>query len=361
MWWMALAVHMAWAQDSRAPAWVDRVQTARASISEADRKQRETLSHLFTINRRIKDIARENASLNRKLMSQEASVRVLAQEVNGLRDRSERGRELLNKRLRRLYQEERHTSLEWLFSARTPVEVERDQRFLRLLVDSDHKRLKTYLSTLKTLRAKSAQLKSMVARLIAMQREQRRREGELTDQLKRKSAILAELKTTKAVKLSELKDLRDRHGEVNDSVSYAFFERRGELPSPVEGRLAHDYGTTVDPRFRFRLMHKGFFFTTKRGADVHAVFDGRVVLADRIPGYGNTVIIDHGDNYYSVYAYSAELKVKPGAVVRTGDILALSGDETPLFGPGLYFEIRHFTDAVDPRPWIKEPGVRRAL
>jgi septal ring factor EnvC (AmiA/AmiB activator) len=141
MWWMALAVHIAWAQDSRAPAWVDRVQTARASISEADRKQRETLSHLFTINRRIKDIARENASLNRKLMSQEASVRVLAQEVNGLRDRSERGRELLNKRLRRLYQEERHTSLEWLFSARTPVEVERDQRFLRLLVDSDHKRL----------------------------------------------------------------------------------------------------------------------------------------------------------------------------------------------------------------------------
>jgi septal ring factor EnvC (AmiA/AmiB activator) len=54
------------------------------------------------------------------------------------------------------------------------------------------------------------------------------------------------------------------------------------------------------------------------------------------------------------------VKVREGEKVREGHVVAVSGGISPLFGPGLYFEIRHFTDAIDPRPWIKESVIKTA-
>lgn len=108
-------------------------------------------------------------------------------------------------------------------------------------------------------------------------------------------------------------------------------------------------------------MHKGLFFSAERGTPVRAVHHGKVAVAGSLPGLGPAVVLDHGDNYYTVYAGCARLKVREGRDVKEGEEIATSGDGSPLFGPGLYFEIRHFTDAVDPRSWIKDPGMRTAL
>jgi septal ring factor EnvC (AmiA/AmiB activator) len=340
------------------PDVADQIQSARASISIAEKKQREALGHLFAINQRIKDIAKRSARLNEKLMDHEANVRTLAQEVQRLETKSDQHKELLNKRLRQLYHERSANSFQWLFTAQTPVEIERAQRFLKLMIDSDHKQLKMYLTNLAELRAKRNTLKGMVGQLAKMQKDVQSQESQLTLQMRQKSRLVAELKRTKDSKLSELKDLRHSHQDLG--LSYAFFERRGVLRPPIEARLAREYGTFVDPAFHFRLMHKGMFFSSPQGAQVHAVYTGRVAVATNIPGFGKTVILDHGDNYYSVYAFCSQLKVKEGGEVREGELLALSGEGSPLFGPGLYFEIRHFTDAIDPRPWIKEPGIRTA-
>jgi septal ring factor EnvC (AmiA/AmiB activator) len=116
----------------------------------------------------------------------------------------------------------------------------------------------------------------------------------------------------------------------------------------------------VDPQFRFHLTHKGLFYAAPQSTSIHAVFDGKVVFADQLPGYGRTLIVDHGDNYYSVYAFAQLLKVQAGAQIHEGAVLGLSGKGSPLFGPGLYFEIRHFTDAIDPRPWIKDSVIETA-
>jgi septal ring factor EnvC (AmiA/AmiB activator) len=107
-------------------------------------------------------------------------------------------------------------------------------------------------------------------------------------------------------------------------------------------------------------MHKGMFFAAKANSQVTCIAEGTVVLAGSLPGYGKSVIVDHGDNYYSVYAFASQLKVKEGAKIKEGETLALAGGVSPLFGPGLYFEIRHFTDAIDPRRWIKEPIIKTA-
>lgn len=356
---IVLASWMATADEPPADV-LDRIQSTRASISDADRRQREALSHLFMINKRIRDVASRSARLNESLMQHEADARTAAQEVLDLEARSDRHRDLVVKRLRQIYQERGLGSFQWLFIGKTPVEMERGRRFLRLMADADNRRMRTYLTDLRDLRRKRNTMKNIVARLVAVRKDIRAREDELNREMKDKSRLLAELKKSRALKLDELKDLRQSHGEAEAMLSYAFFERRGMLRAPVEGRMAHGFGTIVDQIHRFRLAHKGLFFASRPGAVVRAVHDGHVALSARIPDFGQTVILDHGDNYYSVYSFCSDLKVREGAEVREGDPVGLSGDGSPLFGPGLYFEIRHFTDAIDPGSWIKEPAIRTA-
>lgn len=360
MLWFAALITAAHCETPKAPDVMDQIQNTRAIISEDERRQREALSHLFVINKKVKEIAQRQESLNQRLLDQEATVRSLAQDVQVLETHAEKHKGMLNKRLRQLYQERNRDDFHWLFSAQSPVELERNHRFLRRMIDSDHRQLKIYLSGLHALIVKRAELKNMVGHLAVMQKQASRQEQELGDQLREKSKFLAELKKSKDLKLSELQGLRNQHSELNGVLTYAFFERRGLLKAPADAPIAREYGTYVDPLFRFRLTHKGLFYSITDQTEIHAVYSGHVVFASRMPGYGKTVIVDHGDNYYSVYAFAAKLKVSEGDDVKEGEVVAVSGQGSPLFGPGLYFEIRHFTDAIDPRPWIKDSVIKTA-
>jgi septal ring factor EnvC (AmiA/AmiB activator) len=93
---------------------------------------------------------------------------------------------------------------------------------------------------------------------------------------------------------------------------------------------------------------------------VSAVAAGRVEVARDLPGWGTTVVIDHGDHYHSVYASCARIKVREGDEITSGQLIGFTGERSPLFGPGLYFELRHFADAIDPRTWIKDPNFTTA-
>ncbi len=360
-----LSVLQAQAESRSASASVDsdvagRIQSTRHGIQESEKQQREVLSHLFTLNKNIRDIAKKKARLNERLIQQEANVRSLAHDVYTLEGKSVARQESLNHRLRQLYQEQRQSGYQWLFTARSPVDLERNHHLLRKVIDSDHATLKSYIRDLKALREKRTQLKSMVARLAGTQAQMRLHEDNLVRQMTDKSRLVAELRKTKDSKVLELKDLRSQQSELGQSLSLAFFERRGSLKAPVTVAVRREYGAFVDPGYRFRLMHKGWFFNLQSPTEVSSIFDGKVVVARDLPLYGKTVIVDHYDNYYSVYAFLSTIKVREGQDIQEGQALALSGQGSPLFGPGLHFEIRHFADAIDPRPWIKEPLMKTA-
>ncbi|HMN67318.1 MAG TPA: peptidoglycan DD-metalloendopeptidase family protein [Bdellovibrionales bacterium] len=352
----ALLVSAAFAQS--APEIDSRIESARSSISTVEKQQREALSNLFVITKQIKTSAGKRAELNQRMLEREAGVRALAQEVQTLEAKKLAQTGRLNGRLRSLYQERKRDPFQWLFAAGTPIELERNHRFMKRMIDSDHRQLKRYIAHIRQLQRKREELKSLVAGLARSQKAVTAQEFELARMQVEKKRLVSRLKESKDVKLSELKELRGQQGDI--LTSYAFFEKKGRLRAPVDAKVVREYGAYVDPHFRFKLMHKGWFFGAGEGSPVHVVSDGRVALAGRLPGYGQAVIVDHGDNYFSVYAFMKNLKVREGAEVREGDVVAVSGGSSPLFGPGLYFEIRHFTDAIDPRQWIKDPGYKTA-
>lgn len=128
---------------------------------------------------------------------------------------------------------------------------------------------------------------------------------------------------------------------------------RGLLDWPADGRVSRGFGSLVHPRFGTTVPHPGLDIEAPRGTPFRSVFDGRIVFASWLRGYGLTAIVDHGGGILSVYAHASVLLVQPGDEVGTGQVLGQVGDTGSLRGPYLYFELRENGQPVDPMRWLR--------
>jgi septal ring factor EnvC (AmiA/AmiB activator) len=131
-----------------------------------------------------------------------------------------------------------------------------------------------------------------------------------------------------------------------------FAARKGSLPPPARGPVTVGFGRVVNPKFNTVTVQNGIDVEAPAGAPVRAVAPGRVVHAGWFKGYGNLVIVDHGDGYHTLVAHLASMQTAMGEEVDAGDVLGTVGDSGSLKGPYLYFEIREKGRPVDPRPWL---------
>jgi septal ring factor EnvC (AmiA/AmiB activator) len=137
-----------------------------------------------------------------------------------------------------------------------------------------------------------------------------------------------------------------------NDASGAFGSLRGRLAWPVGGHLAARFGQVRAGGLKW----DGMLIDTERGADVRAVYRGRVIYADWLPGLGLLTIIDHGDGYLSLYGHNDRLFKAVGDMVAAGEVIAASGDSGGSSRPQLYFEIRKGSRPLDPRPWFRQPA-----
>jgi murein hydrolase activator len=128
---------------------------------------------------------------------------------------------------------------------------------------------------------------------------------------------------------------------------------QGRLPWPVKGRVVASFGTQVHPRYGTRVRQKGMQIEASEGTAIQAVAPGKVVFVGWLGGYGQTVVLDHGQDYYTLYAHASEVLVSQGQTVSAGQSIARVGSTDSLFGPGLHFEIRQGKDARDPARWLR--------
>jgi murein DD-endopeptidase MepM/ murein hydrolase activator NlpD len=117
---------------------------------------------------------------------------------------------------------------------------------------------------------------------------------------------------------------------------------------PVEGRISSGFGTRHDPIHGHVREHKGLDFAAPEGTDIRSVRDGVVSFSGERGGYGNLVIVDHGDGLETRYAHCAELLVEEGQKVGAGARIALVGSTGRSTGPHLHLEARKDGVALDP-------------
>lgn len=114
-------------------------------------------------------------------------------------------------------------------------------------------------------------------------------------------------------------------------------------------RIASGYGMRIDPVYHVRKFHQGMDFTAPTGTEVFATGNAKVSFVGWKQGYGNTVILDHGFGYQTLYAHLYKALVRKGQKVRRSDIIALVGNTGKSTGPHLHYEVRLNGRPVDPR------------
>ncbi|HEX5539204.1 MAG TPA: peptidoglycan DD-metalloendopeptidase family protein, partial [Methylophilaceae bacterium] len=199
----------------------------------------------------------------------------------------------------------------------------------------------------KTLSKISAQIKSQRGEISKLKRDEKR----LSQLVERLSRIVP--KTT--IRKHERKEPTDEkpvaRNETLPSDAFDggnFAALKGKLRLPVVGDVSNRFGSAREDT---GVSWKGLFIKAEAGNEVKAVASGVVVFADWLRGFGNLLIIDHGDDYMSLYANNQALLKKVGDEVKGGDDVATVGNSGGNETPGLYFELRYRSQPIDPLSW----------
>jgi len=130
----------------------------------------------------------------------------------------------------------------------------------------------------------------------------------------------------------------------------SFSSLKGSLRLPVAGELMNRFGA---PREGGGVSWKGLFIRATQGAAVKAIATGQVVFSEWLRGFGNLIIVDHGEGYMSLYSNNESLYKQVGERVQPGDAIAAVGNSGGQPETGLYFEMRHQSRPVNPLLWVK--------
>ena len=175
--------------------------------------------------------------------------------------------------------------------------------------------------------------------------------GELTEATKRLEAFIRDLQARQR-RLAKAPPSRS----APDSPGTGFGSVRGRLPWPAAGRVVATFGARVHPRFGTRTFRNGVDIEAGEGKGVAAVYAGHVIYTGWFKGYGNLIILDHDNEYYTLYAHIADIQVKEGDDVQQGDRIGTVGETGSLEGPRLYFEVRHQGKPQNPEQWLRQRG-----
>jgi septal ring factor EnvC (AmiA/AmiB activator) len=192
-------------------------------------------------------------------------------------------------------------------------------------------------------------LSALLERITSVLAEQKRRDEQAREKAAREAAARASNPTAKAPSVAA-PEAKPAPGA---AAGRDFAQGRGRLMLPVQGAVVSRYGTprrgeagAAGPSW------KGIFIRAPNGTEVRAVGAGQVVFSDWLRGFGNLLVIDHGEQYLSVYGNNEALLRNVGDRIAVGDVVATVGNTGSNETPGLYFELRFQGRPFDPLTWV---------
>ncbi|MBI2218923.1 MAG: peptidoglycan DD-metalloendopeptidase family protein [Candidatus Rokubacteria bacterium] len=348
----------------------------------ADARKRETsvLAELEETEKRLGDKQRDVRRLDGRARKTQAELQALRGDVERLEGQRKAQQDALARRLRSMYKlHAQGAALPIILTTEDPVARAITLRQLSRLAALDARMIQEYRVITERLGDRRAREEARQRDLAALKAEAQREQLEVDREAAKRRILLSRVRDERAYhermvgELSEaarkleafVRDLRSRQRRVAkvpppssgiEPPAAGFGTLRGRLPWPTEGRIVTTFGAQVHPRFGTRTFRNGVDIEAVEGTDVKAVFGGNVVYTGWFKGYGNLIIVDHGHEYYTLYAHVADILVREGDDVRPGQRIGTVGDTGSLSGARLYFEVRFQGKALDPAEWLRQRG-----
>lgn len=217
------------------------------------------------------------------------------------------------------------------------------------------------------------QLNTRKAEKQALELSLQERVTQLSAQQKKRKKLLEAIRGEKSLELAAIEALYQAALELDATIEHIepaktdkalsmqvrkkdkpFGDYKGLLSWPVKGKVTSFFGPYRDKKFAVTNFQSGINIQAERGEPIRSVLNGHVIFSNWFKGFGNMMIIDHGNHYYTVYAHLEEVFKVKGDRVDQGEVIATVGDSGSTKGPALHFEVRHHGKPIDPLKWIKK-------
>jgi murein hydrolase activator len=333
----------------------------------------ELAEELINLDRQRQATERMLATLDRQMASIDGVVQETTNRMTTAEDELTRRRAVLQRRLVEIYKRGPLYPAEAMLTARSFGELVARYKYLHEIAVYD----RSLVRRLETLRNDIARQRTELVKLrdaVAENRGDKLREEERLESLKRlRSSSLQRAQRSSRQLQERLAQIRQSEARLGNVLASIEAERvrsaaarpnapraastlrtadAGRLDWPVDGPLLYRFGRVINPN-NTTTRWNGMGIAAPVGTPVKAVAPGTVVSVGPLGTYGLTVILQHGEGDYSIYASLQSASLRKGAAVKKGDVVGTVGVSDPDLKPHLHFEMRPKGRAVDPESWLR--------
>ena len=272
---------------------------------------------------------------------------------------------VLGLRLRSIYKEGPLYPLKIIFSSNNVTDLLQQIKYMNLIAQQDSELLYEYRNKLEHIKEDKKALFSARAKIINLKEKSILKKKEIERAKNIKSKFLKEIKKKKSLNVQTRKELVSASNNLNKLIKKLLVkldsgegleisDKKGRLQLPLNGQILNKFGRKRVKEYDSYIVYNGINVKAKKGSFVKAIFDGKILYAGELEGYGNLVIVGHGKKYHSLYGHLDDVNVSVDKIVKTGEIIGLSGDSGSLEGEVLYFELRKNGKPIQPLPWFRK-------
>ena len=342
----------------------EKIVQQEKAISRVGEKESAVLKNLQKIRSQLKlkkrelEIYKWNFKNNRKKISSlEPRLKKAEQKIKS-------HKKTLGLRLRSIYKEGPMFPLRVAFSSNNVTDLMQRLKYTDLIAQQDSQLLQEYLTKLEQIKQDKSSLYKVRAKLVNLKKNTVSKKREIEKTKKEKSVYLKKIKRKKNLSVKVRKELLAASNNLNKLIDKLLVklvsgegleisDKKGRLNLPLKGRILNKFGRKRVKEYESYIVYNGINVRAQKGTPVKAVFNGRVLYTGELEGYGNLVIVGHGKEYHSLYGHLDSIQVAANKVVRTGEVIALSGDSGSLEGETLYFELRKNGKPIEPVRWFR--------
>ncbi len=350
---------------------IRKIEKGRQDVAVFTRRESDIIKRLNLVELRLNTSRKRAADLKREIEKLDHMIGEVTTAAENLRKQIQANEEYVSRRLVAFYKMGRLGKFHLLASAESMNEFIQRKAALERILTYDEKirwdlvKNQTELKkTLKRLDAHKALKNVRVA-------EYQKQTGLMSLELSTRTKLLADIRKQKALELAaidaltqaadklerRIKLLTTEKSEVvpdKNASQLSFSAHKGLLIMPVNGNIINLFGPYKNSKYNIINFRSGIDIRTDPGEPVRSVFKGKVIYSDWFKGYGNMIIVDHGNSYYTVYAHMEETFKSKGDEVDAGEVIATVGDTGSMTGAKLYFEVRHHGKPMNPLKWLKK-------
>jgi septal ring factor EnvC (AmiA/AmiB activator) len=340
------------------------IKEQREKIEKVERREHSILTEIEETGKDLSTVEAELRKYRKRLKHTESEIAKVEGDISLNRGIIERQREWIKRKLRAMQKNWYPGDIILLLAGADDVsQLMKSWKNLEYVALYESRILNSYKANLRDLQDKEKQLKVLKAELVNNTEKVRGKEAELAGKKQEKEELLASIQKEKSSSEKMLQELKEASRRLLDVIQESdkgtyrakgFSGLRGKLPWPTEGKVAIPYGSSRDPQFNTPVFRSGIFIQTGDETNAKAVHAGKVVFAEWFKGYGQLMVVNHGDGYHTLYGSLSEIFSKVGDIINSGQVIGRVGDSSVLNAPGLYFEVRYKGKPLDPLQWLRK-------